>query len=195
MAKTVKTRTRQQRKKKRKAIACLLSAVIPGTGHVYLGLIQKGISFMLIILLVAESLLYFSSTGMRINVPLLILLGLTIPIIYFYSVYDVLQETDQVNERRQVLDSEVYNWRKSMKFALVLIGEGTLLLLLHSRPSWFRQLIEQYGREVSAVGLILLGAVLAGIQAANVRKAALQPYRPTSSQLESTAERGNRHES
>ncbi len=159
-------------RQKRTTIACILSAVIPGAGHLYLGLIQKGVSFMLSILLVIEALLYFSATGIKINVPLLILLGLTIPIIYFYNLYDVLQATDRVNERRRTVENEFRNWRKSMVFALVLVGEGAVLLILHSRPLWFRQLIELYGKETAAVALVALGLVFATVQAFGVRKAA-----------------------
>lgn len=162
-------------RQKRTTIACILSAVIPGAGHLYLGLIQKGVSFMLSILLVIEALLYFSATGIKINVPLLILLGLTIPIIYFYNLYDVLQATDRVNERRRTVENEFRNWRKSMVFALILVGEGAVLLILHSRPIWFRQLIELYGRETAAVALVALGLVFAAVQAFGVRKAAQQP--------------------
>ncbi|MEJ8306077.1 hypothetical protein [Saccharibacillus sacchari] len=162
-------------RQKRTTIACILSAVIPGAGHLYLGLIQKGVSFMLSILLVIEALLYFSATGIKINVPLLILLGLTIPIIYFYNLYDVLQATDRVNERRRTIENEFRNWRKSMAFGLILVGEGAVLLILHSRPLWFRQLIELYGKETAAVALIALGLVFAVVQAFGVRKAAKRP--------------------
>ncbi|CAM4383288.1 DUF6677 family protein [Saccharibacillus endophyticus] len=162
-------------RQKRTTVACILSAVIPGAGHLYLGLIQKGVSFMLSILLVIEALLYFSATGIQINVPLLILLGLTIPIIYFYNLYDVLQATDRVNERRRTVENEFRNWRKSMVFALILVGEGAVLLILHSRPLWFRQLIELYGRETAAIALVVLGLIFATVQAFGVRKAAKQP--------------------
>lgn len=174
MGKTNKIK-HKTKKQKRKLIACLLSAVVPGTGHIYLGLIQKGLSFILTILLVIEALLYFSATGIKINVPLLILLGLMVPVIYFYSVYDVLQATDQVNAKRRARENAFYDWRKSMTFALILLGEGTLLLILHSRPFWFRQLIESSGREIAAAGLVLLGVSFAIAQVLSLRRAAAQP--------------------
>lgn len=190
----IKPKTKRQ---KRKLIACLLSAVIPGTGHIYLGLIQKGLSFILTILLVIEALLYFSATGIKINVPLLILLGLMVPVIYFYSVYDVLQATDRVNARRRARENVFYDWRKSMTFALILLGEGTLLLILHSRPLWFRQLIESYGREVAAAALVLLGLTLAVVQAFNVRRATAQPASASASPLKQpdAAEKEEPHDS
>ncbi|WP_172196943.1 hypothetical protein [Saccharibacillus qingshengii] len=190
MAKKGKTK-----RQKRMAIACLLSAIVPGTGHLYLGLIQKGLSFMLTILLVIEALLYFSATGIQINVPLLILLGLTLPVIYFYSVYDVLQATDRVNERRRAVENEFYNWRKSMTFALILFGEGALLLILHSRPLWFRQLIEQYGREAAALALVLLGVVMAVLQGIRVRRASRPSREAAADRPQAAGERRERHES
>ncbi|WP_051507420.1 DUF6677 family protein [Saccharibacillus sacchari] len=184
-------------RQKRTTIACILSAVIPGAGHLYLGLIQKGVSFMLSILLVIEALLYFSATGIQINVPLLILLGLTIPIIYFYNLYDVLQATDRVNERRRTVENEFRNWRKSMVFALILVGEGAVLLILHSRPLWFRQLIELYGRETAAIALVAIGLIFATVQAFGVRQAAKQPASsPSAEPKQSPVTEGRRrHES
>lgn len=86
----------KRRHRKRKFIAGLLAALIPGTGHLYFGLLRKGITFIFLILLDISALLYFSSIGMQINVPLLILLALIIPVIYFYNVYDVLQSADRL---------------------------------------------------------------------------------------------------
>lgn len=186
---------RKTKRQKRIAIACLLSALVPGTGHLYLGLIQKGISFMLTILLVIEALLYFSSTGIQINVPLLVLLGLSVPVIYFYSVYDVLQATDRVNERHRAAERALHNWRTSMTFALLLLGEGALLLVLHSRPVWFRQLIEQYGRETAAVALVLTGIVFAAFQVAGLRQAVQQSRMSDHPQSEAAGKRRESHES
>lgn len=182
MGKTNKIKNKKT-KPKRKLIACLLTAVVPGTGHIYLGSIQKGLSFILTILLMIEALLYFSATGIKINVPLLILLGLMVPVIYFYSVYDVLQATDQVNAKRRARENAFYDWRKSMTFALILLGEGTLVSILHSRPLWFRQLIESYGREIAAAGLVLLGLSFAIAQVMSLRRAAAQPQRASEHSL------------
>lgn len=190
-----KNKTGKTRRQKRTAIACLLSAIVPGAGHLYLGLIQKGVSFMLTILLVIEAMLYFSATGMKINVPLLILLGLTIPVVYFYNLYDVLQATDRVNERQREVRNEFRNWRKSMIFATVLLGEGALLLVFHSRPIWFRQLIELYGREAAAILLVVLGLILAVVQVVGVRKATKQAPVSQAERQTAAAERRERRES
>jgi len=147
--------------------------------------------------LVIEALLYFSATGIKINVPLLILLGLLIPVIYFYSVYDVLQATDQVNARRRAKENVLYNWRKSMTFALILLGEGILLLILHSRPLWFRQLLETYGRELAAACLVFLGVGFAAAQAFALRRAAAQPQTLSTapSRQTSAADKEDAHDS
>ena len=54
--------------KKRKLYALLLAALIPGLGHLYLGMYRKGITFIMLALDIS-ALLYFSSIGMQINVP------------------------------------------------------------------------------------------------------------------------------
>ena len=72
--------------KRRKFYALLLAALIPGLGHLYLGMYRKGITFIMLLLLDISALLYFSSIGMQINVPLLVVLGLLIPVGYFYNV-------------------------------------------------------------------------------------------------------------
>ncbi|MED4959436.1 hypothetical protein P9747_32420, partial [Paenibacillus macerans] len=94
-----RTKSYKPRRRKRKAIACLLSALFPGLGHLYLRLFFRAIAFIYFVLIDASALIYFSSVRMAINVPLLVLLGLLIPAAYFYSIYDVLQSTDALNAR------------------------------------------------------------------------------------------------
>lgn len=89
----------QPRRRKRKLIAGLLSALFPGMGHLYLRSYLRGLCFMYFVLIDASALIYFSSVRMAMNVPLLIWLGLFIPAAYFFSIYDVLQSTDVHNAR------------------------------------------------------------------------------------------------
>ena len=85
----VQVRRHPGQTKKRKLYALLLAALIPGLGHLYLGMYRKGITFIMLLPLDISALLYFSSIGMQINVPPLVVLGLLIPVGYFYNVYDV----------------------------------------------------------------------------------------------------------
>lgn len=154
----------KRRPRKRKFIAGLLAALIPGTGHLYFGLLRKGITFIFIILLDISALLYFSTIGMQINVPLLILLALLLPVIYFYNMYDVLQSADRilrfpddhdigakvtVASKRRTLVSE-----PGISFGLLLLFGGALLFLFQLKPVWLQFFIEHYA--AVAISLILL---------------------------------------
>lgn len=165
-------------RRKRKFPALLLAALLPGMGHVYLGLYRKGITFIMLLMLDISAMLYFSSIGMQINVPLLIILGLLIPIGYFYNVYDVLQTADFILSRRRREDvkdlstgaheeglrrKNPYQREHGLSFGLMLIAGGGLLILFHQKPQWLQIGIRDYGAEISAV-LLIMGGIWTGIR-------------------------------
>ncbi|MBE0341982.1 hypothetical protein E4V51_13450, partial [Paenibacillus sp. 28ISP30-2] len=88
----------------RKVIAIIMAALLPGLGHLFLGLFIRGLTFIVLLLLDIFAMLYVASDGLRINIPLLILLGLFIPVLYFYNVYDVLQSADYMVRYRRKPD-------------------------------------------------------------------------------------------
>lgn len=160
----------KRRHRKRKFIAGLLAALIPGTGHLYFGLLRKGITFIFLILLDISALLYFSSIGMQINVPLLILLALIIPVIYFYNVYDVLQSADRLLRfpEDHDLDISVTKANEAPKrrsivsepgisFGLLLLLGGALLILFRQKPTWLQFFIEHYAEMAVSVILVCGG--------------------------------------
>ncbi|MFD1988821.1 hypothetical protein ACFSGI_02390 [Paenibacillus nicotianae] len=154
---------------KRKFIAVLIAAILPGFGHMYLGLAQRGIQFIAVLLLDIAALFYFTSKGIQINVPLLILLALMIPVIYFYNVYDVLQSTDWINYHIRALIPK-YKRRKSfagvrgISFGLVLMAEGLLICMFLVRPFWLRNIVSFWGGYVIAVICIVIGVGLLAFQ-------------------------------
>ncbi|WP_238653006.1 DUF4097 family beta strand repeat-containing protein [Paenibacillus piscarius] len=167
----------KRRPRKRKFIAGLLAAVLPGAGHVYLGLLRKGITFIFLLLLDIMALLYFSSIGMQINVPLLILLALFIPVMYFYNVFDALQAADRIlrfpeehgPEDEETIDSGTSARRRvrisepGVSFGVMLLAGGVLLFLFRQKPPWLQAFIESSAGAAAAVLLIGLG-VLMGIR-------------------------------
>lgn len=167
-------------RRRRKLPALLLAALFPGMGHVYLGLYRKGITFIMFLMLDISAMLYFSSIGMQINVPLLIVLGLLIPLGYFYNVYDVLQTADFILSRRRreettALSSNTpdemsnktnpFHGERGLSFGLMLVGGGGLLILFHQRPHWLQIGIRDYGAEMSAV-LLIIGGMMAVVREA-----------------------------
>ncbi|GAA0137312.1 hypothetical protein YSY43_41530 [Paenibacillus sp. YSY-4.3] len=155
------------RRLKRKFMACMLSALLPGLGHLYLRMFWRGIAIIYFLILDASTLIYFSSVRMTINIPFLFLLGIMIPVMYFYSIYDVLQSTDVVNARvrsesaprEESARSKEHVWRGILS-GLLLIAGGGLIFLLSQKPPWLAALIQASAGYSVAVLLVLSGAAL-----------------------------------
>ncbi|WP_083205097.1 DUF4097 family beta strand repeat-containing protein [Bacillus sp. FJAT-27264] len=166
----------KRRRRKRKFVAGLLAALIPGSGHIYFGLLRKGISFIFAILLDISALIYFSSIGMQINVPLLILLGLLIPVLYFYNVYDVLQSADRILRFPVEQDPGIapvpskrrtFVTEPGLSFGLMLLFGGGLLFLFRQKPPWMQYFIEHYAEVAIAIALVGAGLLLGIREIAN----------------------------
>lgn len=168
----MQTRTQgyRPRRRKRKLVACLLSALLPGLGHLYLRLYLRGLCFMYFVLIDASALIYFSSVRMAINVPLLIWLGLLIPAAYFYSIYDVLQSTDAHNARLKkelegnsapVADTPFgSNIKQGIGAGALLIGGGAVLFMFRMKPFWLQLLVQYAGAYLVSFALALAAVVL-----------------------------------
>ncbi|WP_231586986.1 DUF6677 family protein [Paenibacillus sp. E194] len=69
--------------KKSKFLSLFLSFIFPGAGHFYLGLMQRGLLIMMMLALDIVAIVYFTAIDAKVNVPLVVLLGLMMPVIYF----------------------------------------------------------------------------------------------------------------
>ncbi|WP_379131431.1 DUF4097 domain-containing protein [Paenibacillus sp. sgz500958] len=174
-------RPKRRPPRKHKFLAGLLAVFLPGAGHLYLGLFRTGISLIFLILVDIASLLYFSSIGMQINVPLLILLALFIPVVYFYNIYNVLQASDRIlynlrtantypqhaleqgmespdNSVEPISKRTVFITEPGLSFGLLLLFGGALLFLFRQKPPWLQLFIENYSG--LTIAMILLGSSL-----------------------------------
>ncbi|GIP50182.1 hypothetical protein J53TS2_37730 [Paenibacillus sp. J53TS2] len=166
----VRTKGYQPRRRKRKLVACLLSALLPGLGHLYLRLYLRGLCFMYFVLIDASALIYFSSVRTAINVPLLIWLGLLIPAAYFFSIYDVLQSTDAHNARlRKELEvssapftdtPSSRNVKQGLGAGVLLIGGGAVLFMFRVKPFWLQLLVQNAGAYLVSFALALAALLL-----------------------------------
>ncbi|MFB7139723.1 hypothetical protein ACFCYN_08740 [Gottfriedia sp. NPDC056225] len=105
--------------KSRKRLVYILS-ILPGLGHFYLGLMSRGLQFMLL----------FFGTIFLTN--LISSFGFFIPVIVFYSYFDALQYHSKYREDIELIDEPILNNHfKVNKFLIgwVLIGFGCLSLL------------------------------------------------------------------
>ncbi|OXM83937.1 hypothetical protein [Paenibacillus rigui] len=158
--------------RKSKFVACLLSFLIPGTGQLYLGLMQRGMGLMLLLILDIFAIVFFA-TNSSSNIPLIVLFSLFVPVIYFYNIFDALQQTDRVNGRwhdglSDPLDSlgrgqsfpGVPKRFKGSTFGYVLIIGGIFLFLVSNKPAWLNQVFEWIGSSIGAIILIVIGVAL-----------------------------------
>lgn len=87
-------------RRRSKWIAGLLSFLIPGVGHMYLGKMFKAIFIMLMIAGVITGIVQVATFGD--NLLSILALSFLLSIMYFYSLFDAIQSTDRVNERLAV---------------------------------------------------------------------------------------------
>lgn len=160
--------------KKSKFVAGLFAFFFPGLGHFYLGLMQRGLSFMLLLALDIMAIVYFSSSGLEVNIPLIVLLSLLIPGIYFYNLFDALQCTDRINVRRMYgyipdeFGGASPTWDKAIGssflkgngLGLLLIMFGVFVILFSINPGWLRALFQYGGSYLAAIILIVVGGAI-----------------------------------
>ncbi|PYI51638.1 hypothetical protein [Paenibacillus flagellatus] len=156
--------------RKRKWVVCLLSLLIPGTGHFYLGLMQKGLTVMLLIIMDIFAIVHFSIN--MSSIPLITLLALFLPIIYFYSLFDALLSTDKVNAYRYApaprpdgspgeWSGEARNPAQSQPYiGWLLVAVGGLFFVFSAKPDWISFVLDKMGTMIGGMILIGIGLVL-----------------------------------
>lgn len=159
--------------RKSKLSAGILAFFIPGTGHFYLGLMQRGLFVMMLFILDITALAYMVNKNPMGDNPFVyqVLLGCLIPVIYFYNLFDALQSTDQVNAYRKAVQSGLVPLApagsdslgrqvRGGTMGMALIAIGLFLFLVSTKPVWLEDLFHMMGSYVGAVILIGAGLLL-----------------------------------
>ncbi|CAM3966603.1 hypothetical protein COLU111180_16965 [Cohnella lubricantis] len=164
-------------RKKRKWVSALLSLLFPGTGHMYLGLMAKGIAIMLLLSLNICAIVYFAieygnGSGSGSSVLVIVLVSLLVPIQYFYSLFDALQQTEAVNDRHAAgwLGASGPNGMPSAQgtpsqhqvsvAGVVLLAAGGLALFSIADMNWTRWFLHSSGSMTGAVILFVIGGLI-----------------------------------
>lgn len=109
-------------RKPSKALTFILSFV-PGVGHLYLGVMNRGFQVML---------LFFASIFLMDFLRLGVF-PFWLPVIWFYGLFDALQKADDLILRGQIVDEPLFDWQvlkeKNAWFGWGLIILGGYLLL------------------------------------------------------------------
>jgi len=155
--------------RKSKFLAGLLAFFIPGLGHFYLGLMQRGLTVMLSLALNIVAIVYSVNLPQGGSLPIIVLLSLLIPCIYFYNLFDALQCTDRVNAERiygfvpEGMSPLLRNGGVAFKgssLGIVLVVCGVFVLMLSVNPAWLQFLFSSGGPYFGAVILIVAGLFL-----------------------------------
>ncbi|MDF2962184.1 MAG: hypothetical protein K0S39_3919 [Paenibacillus sp.] len=161
----------QTRPRKSKFVSGLLSFLIPGTGQLYLGLMQRGMMIMLLLILNIFAIVFFS-THSSTSIPLIVLFSLFVPVIYFYNIFDALQQTDRVNgqwnglytdplgDMGSTVSRPFKKLSKGSGMGYLLVIGGIVLFLVSSKPVWLNKIFELLGSSIGAIILIVIGVVM-----------------------------------
>jgi TM2 domain-containing membrane protein YozV len=162
--------TQQQARKRSKWLAGLLAFLIPGIGHMYLGLMVKGIVLMLLVALDITTIVFVAIEGG--NVLSIVLLSLLLPIIYFYNLFDALQSTDTVNERKAALafnaqmggaanptrPATAESFTRGVPLIVILfLAAAGIVIVVMANISWSYWLFNSSGSMLGAIVLIGIG--------------------------------------
>ncbi|MDB4867243.1 MAG: hypothetical protein JWR03_1576 [Cohnella sp.] len=159
-------------RKKSKWLTGLLAFLIPGTGHLYLGLMAKGIGIMLLVALDICAIVFAATQ--HFGPLVIVLLSLLMPIIYFYNLFDALQSTDAVNHRpvhpgwnhtgygmhREQAVGPDGTHRTLSLFGLVLLAAAAIVVLFLTKVGGTHWLFKSSGSMIGAIVLIGAGVVL-----------------------------------
>jgi len=114
----------EERTLKKRKMGVYILSFIPGLGHFYLGLMQRGLQFMLLL---------FGAIFMTHMVEMF---AFFIPIIVFYSYFDALQYHSKYRENEVLIDEPVFKQNlirvNKAVIAWIFIGFGGLSLLENS---------------------------------------------------------------
>ncbi|BBH19699.1 hypothetical protein Back11_10440 [Paenibacillus baekrokdamisoli] len=91
--------------RKSKALTVLLSMMFPGAGHLYLGLMPRGLSFMLVFILNIVLIVFAAQGSFPFHVAIVTFMALLLPVSYLLNIFDGLQQVNQINQNQQAFEA------------------------------------------------------------------------------------------
>ena len=154
--------TPEPRKLKSTAGAVLFAIFMPGTGHFYLGLMKRGLSFMLgvilnIVLITSIGMNQTSFSSPKLFVPAITFAALLLPVIYIYHIFDVAQRAKMMNNNR---DNAYWDYTfdelpiKPPILGGILVIFGAILFMYQMAPGLMAMLFKDFGGTFLAILLI-----------------------------------------
>lgn len=94
-------------------------SLVPGVGHMYLELMQRGLTIMITFFGAIAIAAGFNGPEVAI---------LVLPVLYFYSVFDALQLRRRINAGESVKDKPLYTWQQVEGWLSLRPGQTQTLL-------------------------------------------------------------------
>ncbi|MFC5648708.1 DUF4097 domain-containing protein [Paenibacillus solisilvae] len=141
-------------------MAPLLAFLVPGAGHLVLGLHLKGLLLVLGTLTDIVAMVRFADEGGGTYVLLIIFLGLALPFFWFYSVFDTLQQAALLKHTEAQSVSGGSGITAAVQ-GMAVLAIGIILLALVRAPSVLSSWLDSLGNYIPGIGLIMLSALLA----------------------------------
>lgn len=142
---------------KMKWFAGMLAFFIPGAGHMYLGLLQRGLMFMCLIAC-NISLIPLLISQHDVSYGLVTIIALGIPILYIYTIFDTLQAADTVNymiSQGGRISQSIKELAGNYHPGFMLLGIGGWFFILSVKPVWLTTAFQIFGSYLG--GLIFMG--------------------------------------
>ncbi|MWC30693.1 DUF4097 family beta strand repeat-containing protein [Paenibacillus sp. MMS18-CY102] len=138
-------------------LAVFSACFLPGAGHLIVGRYPRGMLLMALAALDIATIVRLADAAGGKHLLLIVYLGMAIPVIYFYGVFDVLQLTGDHADEQPLSEASKQEqaWRQWRRGAVGLMATGMLLLALILMPDKLRYLLDTAG--VYGAPLLLLG--------------------------------------
>ncbi|QYR20720.1 DUF4097 domain-containing protein [Paenibacillus sp. sptzw28] len=140
-------------------IAPFLAFLIPGAGHLALGLHLRGLMLITGVLTDIVAMVRFADEGGGRFALLIVFLGLALPLFWFFSVFDTLQQEARLRESADgQLDQEQQGaaWLEGA----AVVAVGLVLLGLVRSPSVLIPWLDAVGTFAPGAGLTVIAAML-----------------------------------
>lgn len=138
----------------RKIITVALS-IIPGAGHMYLGLLKQGAQFM-----AAFFFFLFMSSWLQLEALIFLL-----PVIWFYSIFDAYHMLEEESEGLRPDKSPLFDWFSQhpswVGWSLIILGG--LVILQRIVAPFVQSIIDYNVRSYIQTGLVALFLIAGGV--------------------------------
>jgi hypothetical protein len=137
----------------RRWAAVLSSCLLPGAGHFIIGRHARGLLLMAVAVLDAAMIVRLADAAGGKHLLLIVYLGMALPVLYFYSVFDILQRTavnhtddySQTAHEPRPDDDDDSSYSQRVRFAVGIVAAGLLLTSLLVIPDKLRPALDVIG--------------------------------------------------